>query len=57
MAVSRSIEKKSPGQSPKDFFECKQVGGTKGATKIQPDKSASGPMREKLYGRRGLGKM
>ena len=56
MAVSRSIQKKSPSQAPKDFFECKQSGGTHGGTAIQPDKSASGAMREKIYGRPGLGK-
>jgi len=56
MAVSRSIQKKSPSQAPKDFFECKQSGGTHGATTVQPDKSASGPMREKIYGRKNLGK-
>lgn len=56
MAVSRSITKKSPSQAPKDFFACKQSGGTTGSSYVAPDKSASGPMREKLYGRKDLGK-
>ena len=56
MAISRTITKKSPSQAPKDFFECKQSGGTHGGTAVQPDKCASGAMREKVYGRPGLGK-
>lgn len=56
MAVSRTITKKSPSQAPVDFFECKQSGGTKGASTVVPDKQKSGAMREKLYGRSDLGK-
>jgi hypothetical protein len=56
MAVSRSITKKSPSQAPVDFFNCKQSGGTKGSTYVAPDKQKSGPMREKLYGRKDLSK-
>lgn len=55
MAVSRTITKKSPSQNPVAFFECKQSGGTTGASYVAPDKLSSGPMREKLYGRKDLG--
>lgn len=56
MAVSRDSTKKSPSQAPKDFFACEQSGGAHGAKTVQPDKSASGPLREQIYGRKDLGK-
>lgn len=56
MAVSRSIQRKAPSQAPTDFFECKQSGGTHGSTGKAPEKSRSGPMREKIYGRKSLAK-
>ncbi len=61
MAVSRTISKKAPSQQPVDFFDCKQAGGsgvggsTATATKVG-DKLRSGPLREQIYGRKGLGK-
>jgi hypothetical protein len=56
MAVARSIQKKSPSQAPADFFSCKQSGGTHGGTAIMPDKQKSGSLREKIFGRKTLGK-
>lgn len=55
MAISRSIPRKAPSQAPKDFFECKQSGGAKGATSMPPEKPQSGAMREKVYGKKSLG--
>lgn len=56
MAISRSINRKAPSQAPKDFFECKQAGGTHGSAGSVPEKSVSGSMREKIWGKPGLGK-
>lgn len=56
MAITRSIQRKAPSQSPTDFFECKQAGGPHGGTGKAPEKSRSGPLREKIYGRKDLGK-
>lgn len=56
MAIDRTLTKKSPSQSPKDFFDCKQSGGAHGAKTVQPDRSASGPQREKIFGNSALGK-
>ena len=56
MAVSRSIQRKAPSQAPVDFFECKQAGGTHGGTGKAPEKSRSGPLREKIMGRKDLAK-
>lgn len=56
MAISRTINRKAPSQSPKDFFECKQAGGTHGSAGNVPEKSASGTMREKIYGKPHLGR-
>ena len=56
MAVSRSIDRKAPSQQPKDFFACKQSGGANGGTGKAPEKSTSGPMRERIYGSPKLGK-
>jgi hypothetical protein len=56
MAVSRTIHKKSPTQNPVKFFEGQQQGGTHGKPTSIPDVLASGPMREKIHGRKSLGK-
>lgn len=56
MAVSRSIQRKAPSQAPTAFFECKQSGGAQGGSGKAPEKSVSGPMREKIYGRKSLAK-
>lgn len=57
MAISRTHSKKSPSQNPVAFFEGKQSGGAlgKGSGKV-PDKLSSGTQREKIYGRKDLGK-
>ena len=56
MAVSRTISRKAPSQAPKDFFECKQSGGANGGTGKAPEKSTSGALREKIYGKKSLAK-
>ncbi len=56
MAVSRDLERKAPSQSPTDFFQCKQAGGAHGATAKAPEKSTSGPLQEKIFGKPELGK-
>ena len=56
MAISRSISRKAPSQAPKDFFECKQTGGAHGGTGMAPEKSTSGAMREKIWGKKALSK-
>lgn len=56
MAVDRKYSKKAPSQSPVAFFECKQQGGTHGKAQKVGDKLASGAQREKVYGRKSLGK-
>ena len=56
MAVSRDIERKAPSQSPQDFFQCEQSGGAHGSTSKAPEKSTSGPLREKIYGKPELSK-
>lgn len=56
MAVTRTISKKAPSQQPKDFFECKQQGGTHGKPMKVGDKLPSGAMREQIYGRKSLSK-
>jgi len=57
MAISRTFHKKSPSQNPVAFFEGKQSGGAmpRGGAKV-PDKLSSGSQREKIYGRKDLGK-
>ncbi len=57
MAISRTHHKKSPSQNPVAFYEGKQSGGAfgKGGGKV-PDKLSSGTQREKVYGRKDLGK-
>ena len=56
MAISRTNSRKAPSQAPTAFFECKQSGGTHGSTGKAPEKSTSGALREKIYGRKDLGK-
>lgn len=58
MPVSRQHpSKKSPNQSPVAFFEGKQAGGADGKGSYKaPDKLSSGTQREKIYGRKDLGK-
>ena len=56
MAVSRTNSRKAPSQAPTAFFECKQSGGATGGTGKAPEKSTSGAMREKIYGKPALGK-
>lgn len=52
MAVSRTITRKAPSQAPKDFFQCTPSRGTGKA----PEKSVSGPQREKIFGKKALSK-
>ena len=56
MAISRDLSRKAPSQAPKDFFECKQSGGAHGSASKAPEKSQSGPLREKIYGKDVLSK-
>ncbi len=56
MAVTRVQTRKAPSQAPTAFFECKQSGGAHGATGKAPEVSKSGPMREKIYGKKALAK-
>ncbi len=56
MAISRTISRKAPSQQPKDFFQCKQTGGAYGGTGKAPEKSTSGPMRERIMGKPALSK-
>ncbi len=56
MAIDRNIERKAPSQAPKDFFQCKQAGGAHGSTAKAPEKSTSGPLNEKIFGKPELGK-
>jgi len=57
MAISRSHAKKSPNQSPTDFYKLQQFGGAEGkSTQKVGDKLKGGPMREQIYGRKDLGK-
>lgn len=56
MAVSRTMSRKAPSQAPTAFFECKQSGGAHGGTGKAAEKSTSGAMREKIYGKKALSK-
>ena len=56
MAISRTMSRKAPSQAPKDFFACKQAGGAHGSTGKAPEKSTSGPMRERIMGKPALAK-
>ena len=60
MAISRTFAKKAPNQRPMDFYACKQNGvsmpkdvGAK--SPAIPVRLVSGPMREKIDGRKDLG--
>ena len=57
MAISKTHAKKSPTQSPVDFYKSKQSGGAegKGGGRV-PDKLNGGSLREQVYGRKDLGK-
>ena len=56
MAISKTHAKKSPSQLPNGFYESKQQGGAYGSPQNVPDVMRSGTMREKIYGRKDLGK-
>jgi hypothetical protein len=56
MAVSRTIPRKAPSQAPAKYFECQQAGGARGSAGSVAEKSASGPLREKIWGKAKLGK-
>jgi len=57
MAISREpYDRKAPSQQPKDFFNGDQQGGADGRPTRQPDKPASGTLREKIYGNEKLNK-
>lgn len=56
MAVSRSHTKKAPSQNPVDTFKCQQQGGAHGTPTRVGDKLSGGPQREKIFGRKDLGK-
>ncbi len=56
MAIGPPPDRKAPSQAPKDFFVCKQSGGAHGSTSKAPEKSVSGPMQEKIYGKPELSK-
>lgn len=57
MAIARSHSKKAPNQNPTSFFKLEQAGGARGmSTQKVPDKLSGGPMREKVMGRKDLGK-
>jgi hypothetical protein len=56
MAVTRSIQRKAPSQAPTAYFECKQSGGAHGGTGKAPEKSTSGAMRERVWGKKALSK-
>lgn len=57
MAISKTHAKKSPNQNPVSFYKSEQYGGAEGKTSQKvPDKLTGGPMREKIYGRKDLGK-
>lgn len=56
MAISKTHAKKSPNQSPTDFYKLQQFGGPLGMSSPQKvgDKLTGGPMREKIDGRKSL---
>ena len=56
MAIKRSGSRKAPSQAPTAFFMLKQAGGPHGSASAAPEVSKSGPMREKIYGRKSLAK-
>ncbi len=57
MPVSKTHAKKSPNESPVDFYKLKQFGGAEGkGTQKVGDKLTGGPMREQIMGRKSLSK-
>ena len=57
MPISKTHDKKSPNQNPVDFAKSVQFGGAEGKPQQKvPDKLTGGPMREQIYGRKGLAK-
>ena len=57
MAISRSFDKKAPSQRPVDYFNCVPFGGARGLKhEPVPDQNKSGPLREKIFGRKDLSK-
>lgn len=54
MAISRSHDSKSPSQNPTDFYKLKQQGGAQGKKTHVPEELTSGPMVEKIMGRKDL---
>lgn len=56
MAISRTISKKAPTQSPTDFYKGQQQGGAQGKPTKVGDRLQGGPMRELINGRPELSK-
>ncbi len=57
MPISRDNAKKSPNQNPVDFYKSEQAGGARGQTTQRvPDELTGGPQREKVMGKKELGK-
>lgn len=55
MAISKSHAAKSPNQNPTGFAKSEQFGGARGqSTQKVPQQLPSGPMREKVDGRKDL---
>lgn len=54
MAVSKSHSSKSPSQSPTGFYKLEQQGGAFGSPTKVPEELKSGPMVEKIMGRKTL---
>lgn len=54
--ISRSHGKKAPSQNPVAFYKSEQQGGAEGKPSSVPQKLTGGPMREKIYGRKDLGR-
>lgn len=55
MAVSKTHAPKGPSQSPTEFYKGKQQGGAYGsASGDKGNRQSSGPMREKIDGKKGL---
>jgi len=53
MAISHSINRKAPSQSPTSFAKGEQQGGAYGSPQSVPEKLSGGPQREKIYGHSG----
>jgi hypothetical protein len=56
MPVTKSQGKKEPTQNPVSFFKCEQQGGAHGKPTNIPQELKGGPMREKIMGRKELGR-